>query len=68
MMEDDQAETLYKDYTATYIGVITRAILSFGRADAEIPSYIELAHPQTKKEDERTGGEIIDSLVERLTK
>lgn len=34
--------------------------------DLSLPNYTELMYPEKVKSDERTGKEIIDSLIEKL--
>lgn len=50
MLEDDDRETLYRDYTSTMQRHLATMIgrYMFGDKWEDLPSFIELAHPESK--------------------
>ena len=64
MVEEENKQRLYRDYTATCMGIAAKALVAFSGGTWEMPSYIELAYPQQK--DSRGAKEIVEGLLARL--
>lgn len=58
---------MYRDYIGACAGMLTKMLAGIGGQRLDIPSYIELAHPERKeKDDDRSGREILDGLISRM--
>lgn len=52
MIEDDEQEQVYRDYTATMQMHLVQIVFALGGGkDWEPPSFIDLAHPYLKKQE-----------------
>lgn len=64
MIEDDDSENMYRDYTATMqkhmVDIIGRYV--YGEQWNMMPSYIEMAHPAPKKPQEQSDRETIENV------
>lgn len=59
---------MYQDYTATVQRDIARALYGYLGNEYPLPTLNEMREPESKpKEDERTGREIVDGLIKKLT-
>ena len=63
MLKEETNQAMWQEYVATVLYSIGRMI---GGESYPIMTYNELMHPQPK--DERTGGEIISGLIDKLRK
>lgn len=59
---------MWQDYIAQNLGVSARMTARLNGLQYEIPSWMELAHPEVKKVDERTPEQIKQDILSRLTK
>lgn len=64
MLEDDSRQINYQDYTATSLGMIGKML---GQDKWTLPSFVEMMYPEKAKKDMRTGKEIVNDILERLS-
>ena len=63
VLKADNEQRMWQEYVATVLYSVGRMI---GGDNYPIMTFAELMHPQPK--DERTGGEIISGLIDKLRK
>ena len=68
-LEDDRNTRAYQEYTADVQNAIASGLYKYFGGSISLPSLREIWYPEEKpKEDDRTGREIVDRLIDRLTK
>ena len=66
MMEDETRRACWEDYMAVSLSMAGQAITSFGGGKWPIGSWLEMAYPERKPQDNRNGQQVIDDLISKL--
>ena len=62
MIEDDNRDLIYQDYTASMLRALAQSFIAFAGGKWEAPSFIELVYPE-QRPPKQTKQQIIDHVL-----
>lgn len=65
LLEESREKELYESYSAQLLWMIARGLYGIAGAEYDMPQYVEILHPETRK-SQPTAQQIKDHVLQRL--